>query len=482
MRVTPQVQTTRAVMTLQRHNLELLKYQTQVSTGKRVIRPSDDPADASLITRNRADDFRLEGLISNIVESSSVLESSVDAMLEVRDIITQVKVLTLEANSSGNIATNERQANEALATELDELIDQLISVANRKLADGRYLFGGTATETKPFEVVTDEKQRPQTVTYQGTSEDVEAIVGKSLTVETFLAGNRVFQPATRKDTVYLNNTGAQAGESVDTLDGTGTLYVGSAGATVIDFASGLFNGTSPDTLNNGVHRLTISSGGAAISLNGGPTVIHNGGTDVAVTGPGTSGGPPPPNVTIFINASGTLADGEYVVTRGDVLSLNGNGSIVNGGTKNEVVTDSASGEIVYVDATNIQRAGKDRLVAPGSADLFQTLMTLRDDMRDPSFSNADRSNVLSLHLVEIDRIGGAILETVGQQSAKSKSLVTLKNRTEDVQLEVKQFTNNLESADAAEAILNLQSNENLFQIGLAVAARVNTISLVNFLN
>ena len=364
------------------------------------------------------------------------------------------------------------------------MINQLISVANRKLADGRYLFGGTATETKPFEVTPDDIGRPKTVTYKGSSEDVKAIVGKSLTVETFLAGNRVFQPADRTDTVYLGNTRARAGRSVDTLDGTGTLYVGAAGATVHDFASGLFNGASADIISDGVQRITISGGGAAISLNGGPVVIHGGGSDEQIDGLDANGGA----ATVFVNATGELTDGEYVFTRGEVLSLNGNGfTNLDRSSDNNVVTDSQSGEIVYVNGTNLLNgdpvhSGKERLVAPGSADLFQTLLTLRDDLRNTTFSNADRSNVLSLHLVEIDRIGGAILEPIGQQSAKSKTLVSLKNRTEDVQLEVQQLTNNLESADAAEAILNLQSRENLFQIGLAVAARVNTISLVNFLN
>ncbi len=482
MRVTPQAQVNQAIRILQQNNAELAKFQTQVSSGRRLLRPSDGPSDFAVVTKNKAEDLQLGSHLSNIEETSGIIELSVGAMLEVRDIINRANVVTLEANSSANNATNEGVVNEAFATEIEALFDSLVAVTNEKLADGRHLFGGTATDATPFTVTKDDKGQPISVQYNGTGENTEVILGKNLTADTFLSGEQVFQASDRATTVYSERTGVKAGRSVDTKTGTGTLYVGVAGQTDYDVDSGVTRSVNPlrvDTIDVGVHTLTISGGGSTVQLNNGTALVHGGGTDVMLTDENGQ--------SVFLNASGELVDGEYVITRGAVLSTDGQtfAEYDTAADRSNVAVTDADGKITFVDVTNdgepITLAGKERLHYLGSTDIFETLINLRDDLRSTKFSGIERADALALHLTELERIGSQVLQPVGVQSAKSKNLLELHRRTEDVQLELQSFTSNVESADIAEAIVGLQSQQNLFEIGLSIVARVNNLSLADFL-
>ncbi|MBM4077567.1 MAG: flagellar hook-associated protein FlgL, partial [Planctomycetes bacterium] len=59
---------------LQASYSRMSKLQNQITTGKRLIRPSDDPSDAGIIMRNKSEDARLQTYLSTIRDTSSVLE------------------------------------------------------------------------------------------------------------------------------------------------------------------------------------------------------------------------------------------------------------------------------------------------------------------------------------------------------------------------------------------------------------------------
>ncbi|WP_203300952.1 flagellar hook-associated protein FlgL [Marinobacter sediminum] len=123
---------------LQDLNSNLNSTQQQISTGKRVNQPSDDPVAAARILKLDQELSRVETYQRNVnladnrlIQEESALESSID-------IIQRVRELTVQAGN-GSLSANDRQS---IASELKERLGQLANVANTRDASGEYIFSG----------------------------------------------------------------------------------------------------------------------------------------------------------------------------------------------------------------------------------------------------------------------------------------------------------------------------------------------------
>lgn len=122
---------------------ELGKLMQQMATGKRILLPSDDPIASVRVLRVQREEASLEQFRKNIANVSGSLstqeanlKSTSDAMLNVRDL------LLWAANGSN---TSEDLA--AMAGELSIVEDTIVSFANVRDEEGRYLFSGTLSDT-----------------------------------------------------------------------------------------------------------------------------------------------------------------------------------------------------------------------------------------------------------------------------------------------------------------------------------------------
>lgn len=484
MRVTSEMQTQQTLRNLQMHYARMSKLQDQLASGKRIQRPSDAPADMVQILQNRAEDLRLDTHLSTIRDAGVVLQTSVDAMTEAREVLTHARDVAIDVNSGSHDPVTDN----AFAHEIDVAIDRMLRVANRQLPDGRHLFGGTASGTVPFAVTsTDSASRPTAVAYRGSDQDSEAVVGKALSVGTLISGSRVFQARDRQTTVFTGSTGARPGSGTDSADVRGTLLVQHT-LTTIAGASGISTGSSSamgDTIigPGGIHSLTIndtSGTGASgtVSLNGGPPLAFtNADTDLKVTGPNGE--------VIHLNTTAISPgfSGSVALTATGTLSVDGGTtSIPIDFSANQVVTDGTSGAMTNIDSSMIRQAGTEQLDYQGTADVFQILIALRDNIRNvQSLSAADRSKAFGRGIADLDRINKGVVEAMGSQSVQAEYLAKLQDRTADVQLELQKTNDNLESVDLAGTISALQKQENLYQMSLQLAARMNSLSLADFL-
>lgn len=469
MRVTPQIQVARTLRNLKQSNARLTKFQDQISSGKRLARPSDDPAAAAIIRRNKSDEALYETYKQTIADSGFVIESQVTALVDTRELLQQVTAIAIEANNSDY----PNPHSEVLANEVENLFDRAVALANSRSSDGRYLFSGTSTNTRSFVVsATDSNGKPSRVSYGGSNETTQSIVGRDQTVGTFISGESVFQRRDRAQTVLIGQTGASAGTGTSNSTGQGQLIVSDNGTGYVDPASGLVTAAGPFTLGVGLHSLTISGGGTLISLNGAAPVASGGATLTLTDLAGES---------FTVDASGTLTDGTYVVSRGQ-LSTDGGATTANITSSNQTVTNSLTGEFTYINTSGITQTGTDLIDNQGSYDLFQTIIGLRDALRNTNnLSNNDRHTYLARTLTEFERIRESIVEPLGIQAARAEHLQSLTFRTEDLQDELVNQNNALEATDLPTAILGLQAEENSLQGLLAVTARLNQLSLVDFL-
>lgn len=146
MRVTTAHSYDTTIAQLNKRQSELVEKQERISTGKRVIRASDDPVSAALaetvqnrLSRVQTDQRTIEASRTSMQQAESALAEAGDLIQKVRDLMV-----------AGGNATYGDADREALAGQLEGLREQLFSVANRQDSAGRSLFGGLGGSSTPF--------------------------------------------------------------------------------------------------------------------------------------------------------------------------------------------------------------------------------------------------------------------------------------------------------------------------------------------
>ncbi len=478
MRVTMNTMLERALSNARRQTDRLAALSVQAQTGNRIQQPSDDPAAAVALLSNRAHDERLTTYLTNVSAARNRLDMSVTSLQQVGDVLTQARSLAIEGSNSGY----NPGAFRALATEVDSLLTRLQDLANTQF-EGRYLYAGTASDTRPF--VAD----PVTgsVRYQGADDRGAVPINTNQSVDVFYAGREIFQARDRQATVFRGTTGAAAGLGTDSAVGQGTLQVRHT-ATSYAAGSGVQPGTgsaASDTVLGppGAHQLTVidttgTGAGGTVSLNGGPPVAFTS-TDMNLPVTDNDGR------TVFVNTTAITPgfNGSVALTAAGTLSTDGGATTVPiDFTADQVVTDAATGAVTHVDTTGVRGAGDEHLERPGTYDAFQILAALRDDLNNKrGLSAAEHVEAIAGRLGELERIHDHVLGIIGEQSANLQNLEGLQAQLGDIQLQGKKQAAELNGADFAALVLNLQSQQSLFQATLAVTARLFDQSLLDFI-
>lgn len=191
LRVTGQVQTSNAIANIRARGGALAKFQEQVASGLRVKVASDDPVAFPALLRVKDTSARLASFSAATTDASAVLNDSDTALGDVNELLVRARQIAIEGADAGT-ATGEG-ALEALASEVDGLLDRALRTANSK-PDGKPLYAGTATDVTPFRVsATDANGRPTAIAYDGSAQSARALTGPGQTVDTRAAGDSVFQ-------------------------------------------------------------------------------------------------------------------------------------------------------------------------------------------------------------------------------------------------------------------------------------------------
>lgn len=146
MRVSTNTIFERSVNAMLQQQEELLKIQQQVSTGRRIVSPSDDPV-AAARALDLAQALSLNGRYAENRNHARSALAEVDSVLHgVTALIQDVRTLAIGAGN-GVLSDTDRAA---LVAELRGRLDELIGLANATDSAGRYLFSGYQAATKPF--------------------------------------------------------------------------------------------------------------------------------------------------------------------------------------------------------------------------------------------------------------------------------------------------------------------------------------------
>lgn len=131
---------------LQELNSSLNQTQEQISTGKRVNKPSDDPVAAARILKLDQELSRIETYQRNAGLAENRLQQEESALASSVDVIQRIRELTVQAGN-GSLSPNDRKS---ISSEMKERIGQLANIANTRDASGEYIFSGFQGSTAAF--------------------------------------------------------------------------------------------------------------------------------------------------------------------------------------------------------------------------------------------------------------------------------------------------------------------------------------------
>ncbi|MBL1140468.1 MAG: flagellar hook-associated protein FlgL [Proteobacteria bacterium] len=244
MRVSTAFYTQRGLNSILEQQARLADIQEQVSSGKRLLRPSDDPTGAAQILRleqaiAKTDQYQrnADSAVNRLVLEEATLDSVQDSLLRVRDLAVQ--------GSNATLSDTDRLA---LAQEARERLKELMSLANTRDANQEYLFSGYQVNTKPFSQAAD-----GTFIYNGDQ------------------GQRALQISTGRS---ISDSDSGSDTFVSMKNGNGTFQIN---ANVANTGTGIFNiGQVIDPSAYVADTYTITIAGTPGNLTYGVTGVASG--------------------------------------------------------------------------------------------------------------------------------------------------------------------------------------------------------------
>ncbi|ACB85801.1 flagellar hook-associated protein FlgL [Natranaerobius thermophilus] len=194
MRVTNKMMSDNMLRNLNTNLRDMNHTQNKLSTGKRILSPSDDPAGTARTLDLRTEETELAKYKQNVDDADSWLTSTDSALDEVDDVLQRVRELTIYAASD----SVDQQSREALAAEVMELKEHLVEVANTDFG-GKHIFGGHNTTDKPFDMDDVEEMNGEEgeyntfdVEYSGNRGRLNTDISSDVTISKNLHGEEVF--------------------------------------------------------------------------------------------------------------------------------------------------------------------------------------------------------------------------------------------------------------------------------------------------
>ena len=181
----------------------LAKTQQQLSTGLKVQNAADDPTGMVQVNQMNVEISASTQYVTNGNTAQSNLGLEQQALSDASNVMQNANTLAVEANNS-SLSASQRQD---IATELQQDLQSLVSIANRQDSSGAYLFGGIASSSQPF------TQSNNTVSYNGASQVNQVQIDQNQSISVGDTGATAFMNiptgnGTFVTSASLSNTGS----------------------------------------------------------------------------------------------------------------------------------------------------------------------------------------------------------------------------------------------------------------------------------
>ena len=230
MRVSTAFRYESSVDNLQMRQREMSEAQMQMTNGKRINRPSDDPTSAARAERAYISQQRIVSEQRSVDASRNALVLAESALGQAGDVMQAARE-TMVASGNGSYSPAERAAQ---AARLQQFRDQLLALANQGNGAGGYLFGGQGATAIPF------LDTPAGVLAAGTGGQTQLSATEQMPVT--VDGQAIWLGVASGNGVFV--TGAAAGNS-----GSGWMDAGSV--------------TNPAALTGSHYQIEFAGSGAS---------------------------------------------------------------------------------------------------------------------------------------------------------------------------------------------------------------------------
>lgn len=411
------------------------QYGAQLSSGKQLNAPSDDPTaigqDLSLRTS-----IAQENQASQNIQNASAQLTTVDGSLSsLSDVMQSARGIAVQAGS-GLLNGTQRQA---LANQVDGLIQEAIGLANTAYA-GKYVFAGTASPTSPPVVATG--QPVTAVTFNGNLGGQTEQMYDGQSVSTSIDLQQAFNykssdgsPDVFQTLIALRDTivkGTVTSESAQSVNNASTAFSAGAGAQSINSAGMLKTPLVADA--NGNAAISITSASAP----GGVTIVIPG-TDTV------------PQAVAAINAqtaaTGVTASFDYKQQR--------------------LILSSPSGDF---QVTDVPSPGPPAAPAAGN---FVEAFGLQ--------SQANLTSETSRQLGDIDRATQTLLNARATVGGTLQSLASLGDAVGSQTVNDTKVQSGIEDADIAKVISQFSQTQTALQAAYGTTTRLESKTLFDYL-
>lgn len=158
-------------------------YQEQIATGKKDLRPSQDPVAAARLSSIRDMEADIRRFTDNVGAAKTRLGLADTVLESMQNILIRANELAIQ----GANATNSQLDRQAIRAEVDQLRESMIGLANTMDDRGQALFGGYVMHEAPFA-----KSQTGAVSYKGDSGQTTVLASDALTLPTGLNGADAF--------------------------------------------------------------------------------------------------------------------------------------------------------------------------------------------------------------------------------------------------------------------------------------------------
>ena len=418
-----------ATLNIQRNQTSLYKLQNQLSTGRRVLTPEDDPvaaAQALLVTQSRDVNQQHVTNQGNAKSQLGLVDSQLNSLT---DLLQNVRDRIIQAGNSATMTDTDRSA---IATELEARLGEMVGIANSQNGSGDYLFSGYKGATVPFAI--------------GSGSSSYAYYGDD--------GERLLQVSSSRQ-LAVNVAGSDL--FMNAKAGNGTFVTSSSGNS----GGGINKGAA--TIDSGSVRDPQKWAAAVNSADAGQPITISFSVDAA----GAT------TYTISDPVGGTTSPAPYVA--GQAIPIVSNGLLagpVDFGSQAVISGQPKDGDTFSITPSTSQS-------------LFQTVQNviglLRTPLGTPTLSGTEFTSKLGAELKNIDQGLDNVSRVVTNVGTRLRELDSLSDTSADLDLQYQSSLSELQDLDWVKAFSDFTLQKTYLEAAQQSFVQVSGLSLFNYI-
>lgn len=330
MRITPGIISAQSLRNLQAALAALARQQNLLSSGRRIVAPSDDPGGMAQSLTIRSRQAATEQFQKNLGEARDSLHATDAVLQSVLETVIRAKEVAVQGANDTNSALDKQ----GLGAHVDQLLEELVSLGNTRGNRGQFLLGGQESTVAPYTVTRDAsgKITKVTVNARGIDGQMPAEVSEGLTIGTTVSGTAVFGAST--DATYAFDVLIRLRDRLNANNAAQSLtFVADVGATGSANAAKYLGVTTATDL-----QIAGASGTAFVGLTaaGDDTVSAVGNATSAIA------------TAVKINAATATTGVTATVTQAQIT--------YTGTFANDITLDGTAGKKLVVNGTSVTGA------------------------------------------------------------------------------------------------------------------------------